>query len=101
MPVQREHLEEANVKRRETFQKQYLLSSFSLLAKFLSGAKRRAACCCRRGERVYRKKINTKKKRQCEVHRQIEQILPVNQEWEPGMGHGVQKEGEERQDEKK
>ena len=56
MPVQREHLEEANVKRREMSQKQHLLSSFSLLAKFLSGAKRRAACCCRRGERVYRKK---------------------------------------------
>ena len=37
MPVQREHLEEANVKRRETFQKQYLLPSFSLLAK--TGAK--------------------------------------------------------------
>ena len=56
MPVQREHLENVNVKRRETFQNQHILSSFSLLAKFVSGAKRRAACCCRRGERVYKKK---------------------------------------------
>ena len=64
MPVQPEHLEEAHVKRRQTFQKQHLLSSFSLLAKFLSGAKRRAACCCRRGERVYRgKKIITKEEK--------------------------------------
>lgn len=52
------------LKRRETSQKQHLLSSFSLLAKFLSGAKRRAACCCRRGERVYKKKkINTKEEK--------------------------------------
>ena len=56
MPVRREHLENVNVKRRETFQNQHILSLFSLLAKFVSGAKRRAACCCRRGERVYKKK---------------------------------------------